>query len=245
MITFLGVQWSFDPVKIQGRRPRQNIYTTPMGLTNFSSSAVTPLEFFDLFLTEDILVIIVKYTNEKAEEVYHKLPVEKKNKWKWFPLTILELRAFIGLLLSGVHSESKASVKYLWAQMRSSERPFYSATMSRNRFESIARFLRFDHKPIREERRLEDKLVIFREVNDLFVRNIKRNFNPSDHVCCDECLLAFDGICPFKVFIKSKPDKTGIKVWTLADCKTNYIINFQVYTGNLSKFTIYFMIIIF
>ena len=201
-------------------------------MTPSSSSASSPIDFYFLFINEEIYKIAVKYTNEKAQEVFESLSDEKKKTWKWKPVSLTEMKAFVGLLLlSGCHHENRASVKYLWAKMESSERPFYSATMPRQRFESIARFLRFDHKPERETKRTTDKLVLFREINDIFVHNLKTNYNPSEHICCDECLVAFDGICPFKVFMKSKPDKSGIKVWTLADCATNYVLNIQVYTG--------------
>ena len=48
----------------------------------------------------------------------------------------------------------------------------------------------------------------------------------------DEQLVVFRGKCPFRVFLKSKPGKYGIKLWIAAD-DTNifYTCNMQVYTG--------------
>ena len=43
--------------------------------------------------------------------------------------------------------------------------------------------------------------------------------------------MAFKGKCPFRMFIKSKPGKYGIKLWIAADAKNCYACNMQVYTG--------------
>ncbi|KRY86308.1 hypothetical protein T4D_6178 [Trichinella pseudospiralis] len=38
---------------------------------------------------------------------------------------------------------------------------------------------------------------------------------------------------PFKVYIKSKPHRYGMKIWTLCDSVTMYDWNFQVYCGKM------------
>ena len=47
--------------------------------------------------------------------------------------------------------------------------------------------------------------------------------------------MPFNGRCRFKVFMRNKPDKIGLKFWMLCDVATNYILNFQVYTGKTGK----------
>ena len=54
---------------------------------------------------------------------------------------------------------------------------------------------------------------------------------PNADLCIDEQLVPFKGNCPFRLYMKSKPDKYGIKVWTLCDARSNYAWNMQVYTG--------------
>ncbi|XP_047121716.1 uncharacterized protein LOC124805222 [Schistocerca piceifrons] len=39
------------------------------------------------------------------------------------------------------------------------------------------------------------------------------------------------GNCPFRVYIKSKPGKYGIKIWVCTDVKTSYLLQIQIYTG--------------
>jgi hypothetical protein len=46
-----------------------------------------------------------------------------------------------------------------------------------------------------------------------------------------EQLVAFRGRCPFKQYIPSKRAKYGIKIWTICDSNTSYVLKAQIYTG--------------
>lgn len=107
--------------------------------------------------------------------------------------------------------------------------------MSRDRFKQIMTFLRFDNYETREKRKSNDKLAASREMFDIFVSNCKKAFVSGDHLCVDEQLVGFRGKAPFGVYMKSKPDKYGMKIWALADCNFAYIVNMQVYLGNFSS----------
>lgn len=90
---------------------------------------------------------------------------------------------------------------------------------------------RFDDKNTRTNRQVADKLAAAREMIDGFADKCRKFYCPSPFVCVDETLLSFRGKCPFKVYIPSKPDRYGIKVWSLCDNGTHYLCNFQVYLG--------------
>ena len=55
--------------------------------------------------------------------------------------------------------------------------------------------------------------------------------NPGENVTVDEQLVGFQGRCPFRQYMPSKPAKYGIKFWMLCDSSTTYVWNIQVYTG--------------
>jgi len=38
-------------------------------------------------------------------------------------------------------------------------------------------------------------------------------YTPNEHITTDEHVVALRGKCPFRMFIKSKPGKYGIKLW--------------------------------
>jgi len=54
-------------------------------------------------------------------------------------------------------------------------------------------------------------------------------------VCIDETLVGFRDRCPFRVYIPSKPDRYGLKIWSMCDVSVNYLYNLQVYLGKVSR----------
>lgn len=145
----------------------------------------------------------------------------------------MELYAFIGLLLiAECFKANHEPILELWSNKNPAfQRPIFRATMSRNRMKYLLRFLRFDGLATRPERRASDKLAPIREIHDIFAANCKKAYNPNPDVCVDEQLVPFRGRCPFRVYMKSKPDKYGIKVWALCDSTNTYCWNLQVYAG--------------
>lgn len=63
-----GRQWSKIPFP-QTRRSAKNIIKKKQGLTPYSSNFTTEIEALFLFLSDDIMEIIVVQTNRKTEEV--------------------------------------------------------------------------------------------------------------------------------------------------------------------------------
>lgn len=58
----------------------------------------SPREYVDLFLTDDYLQKIVDCTNRNAENIRNSTQFRRSRITNWKPLTIEELRIFIGLL---------------------------------------------------------------------------------------------------------------------------------------------------
>ena len=59
---------------------------------------------------------------------------------------------------------------------------------------------------------------------------------PENCFAIDESMIPWWGkYCPVRVFIKGKPYKYGIKLWTLADWPSGYVRNFRMYTGRGDK----------
>ncbi|XP_050308274.1 uncharacterized protein LOC126744765 [Anthonomus grandis grandis] len=85
-------------------------------------------------------------------------------------------------------------------------------------------FIRFDDYSTRPQRKINDKLAPIREVFDLFVQNCIMAYSPGSHRGC-----------PFRVYMKSKPDKYGLKIWAMADSKNSYSANLQVYLGKINN----------
>nr|CAI5830960.1 unnamed protein product [Callosobruchus analis] len=131
---------------------------------------------------------------------------------------------FIGLLLiAGCFKANQEPI----LELRSTKgpAPIFRATMSRNRTKSLLRFLRFDDLATRPERRASDKLASIREIQNLFASNCKKAYIPNP------AFVTTNNLCPFTVYMKSKPDKYGLKIWALCDSSNTYCWNLQIYAG--------------
>lgn len=52
---------------------------------------------------------------------------------------------------------------------------------------------------------------------------------PSDKICIDEILEKFYGRCSFRVYMKNKPSKYGIKIYAASNVKSYYTFNLEIY----------------
>lgn len=199
-------------------------------LTGKSESVSTMEECFRLFVSDDIIDIIIRHTNQKARDVCN--GTEKI----WKPVDRVEIKAFFGLLLIiGRFRESRENKNLLWRKCASYSRSIYAAVMTRDRFKDILQFIRFDDCTTRSERKETDKLAGLREVTDLFTENCRNSYHASHAGTIDEQLVGFRGRCPFKVYMPNKSGKYGIKLRTLCDSKTFYCCNLDVYLGKFKN----------
>lgn len=105
--------------------------------------------------------------------------------------------------------------------------------MGLNRFKSILRFIRFDDKSTRSERRKKDKLAPIRDLFNMIDANLSRTYSPGENLTVDEQLIPYRGRCPFKQYIPSKPDKYGMKMFWLCDAATGYPLKGIPYLGKV------------
>lgn len=191
------------------------------GPTLYAISRInSPESAFKLFITEEEIHCILKYTNLQG----------MRSLKSWKSLDETELWAYLGLLLlSGVYKSRNEDTRNLWDN--ETGRPVFPATMPRNRFLQITSALRFDDRLTRAQRDRRDRLAPIRELWYLWSEKLPQLYNLGRDVCVDEQLVAFRGRCSFKQYMKSKPARYGIKIWAIADVATSYAWRLQIYTG--------------
>lgn len=183
----------------------------------------SPMDFFKLYFTDEVCFEIIKWTNLEALRFHN-----SNDEWKMVDKD--ELHAFFGLLITAGHMKS-CNVNY-----RNFWHPFYGstifkATMGMTRFEHLLRFIRFDDKSTRSARRKTDKLAPIRDVWEKVTANFKKYYIPSQNLTIDEQLMPCRCRCSFIQFMPKKPDKYGIKIFWICDCRTAYPLQGFVYTG--------------
>ena len=224
-----GTVWQTTPPN-RGRRRIQDIIRTPPGITH-AAKCNSIEEAFGFFITPAMADLIALETNREARRKVRQWNDDNpENRREWNEVDSTEIKAFIGLCLyAGLHKSNHEAVSLLWSENEG--RPIFTATMSRNRFTSILKFLRFDNRATRQERQADDKLAPFRDLWSLFQVQLPKFYIPGPDLCVDEQLVAFRGRCGFRQYIPSKPAKYGIKIWWCCDSQTCYPLNGEVYLG--------------
>ncbi|KRY61335.1 PiggyBac transposable element-derived protein 4 [Trichinella britovi] len=212
------------------RTRAHNIYPGRQGPRSAARHAKTPFEIWSLFMTKDIIDVIVLNTNVYIGKIRAKYVRERSAK----DTDENEIKALLGLLLlAGVLQSNRLNLCDLYSTDGTGVEIF-SSTMSLQRLRFLLRCLRFDHAT-RSERKRQDKLAAIRMVFDTFVRNCTENYMHSAHVTIDEVLVSFKGRCPFRMYIPSKVAKYGIKIFELSDSETYYVSKMEVYVGKQNE----------
>lgn len=222
--------WTTIKAKSHGKIPVINIVRTNRGPTRSSKNIFDPLLCFNLFITDEIVSEIMKWTNiEISLKRMEKEDKDKEtgNETTTFSATFrdtneAEIRAFIGILtLSAAMKDNHLSTEELFDSSFSGTR--YVAVMSRDRFDFLVRCMRMDDKSLRPSLRDTDPFIPIRKVWDIFINQCLINYTPGSHLTIDEQLLGFRGRCPFRMYIPNKPNRYGIKIPMMCDSGTKYL----------------------
>ncbi|XP_043280023.1 uncharacterized protein [Venturia canescens] len=191
----------------------------------------TSIEAWSLFFSSAILEKIQNHTNEEIRRYRGSIHADNASESTYMDVELKELKAFIGLMyFAGLQKAVKTNLEELWSNEYGST--FYRAAMSLKRFQFLARTLRFDDKTTRTHRSLEDKLAPIREIWEDFLTNCSKYYNPGFLCTAGEQLLSFRGQCPFKV--QTSSERCGIKVFTLNDARTFYMLAAEPYTAKVT-----------
>lgn len=209
-----GTHWHQHPLRNNAvRRPDRNIIRHQAGATNFI-----------LQRSNDIVDVFIElFSRQNLEEIVNFTNAEAASKGiDDFGLDDIELRAFVGLNFArGVTKGRNEPLCSFWSE--STGRPLFRDTMSRNRYQLILRFLRFDSRNDRRQRRALDPFCLIRNVWDRVIASSARAYRPRDSITVDEQLLPCKSRCKFIQYMPQKPGKFGIKFW-LACCSSSYYV---------------------
>lgn len=220
-------KWRKTVVTKNVRTRTQNIVIHLPGPKLIAKQMKSSIDCFNLLVNNVIYNLITECTNIYIGKIQHKY----KNKSLCRPTDVIEIQAIIGLLIiAGSFRASKESLVDLWAVVGTGIDIFHS-TMSLDRFLFLMRCLRFDNINDRAQRKEFDKLAPVRELFTLFVQNCQNAYTISEYSTIDEQLVPFRGKCPFRQYIPSKPAKYGLKIQTLCDARTWYVLSMEVYAG--------------
>jgi len=191
--------------------------------------APSPLEIFELLITQGMLEEILHWTNLKISQLREKY--QRKNLSFIQDTDMIELRALIGLLIySSVFKANNESVLSLYAT-DGTGRKVFRCTFSKERFLFLITALRFDNPADRQDRTKEDPAAAISNILQNFIENSQQCYSIGETACVDEMLIAFRGRCRFRMYMPNKPAKYCIKIIAMTDARTQFLYNAYIYSG--------------
>ena len=206
---------------VSGRAANQNILRGAERRRGRAKAAKTPVEGFELFLTDEMMQDVVNNTNKNIRNFmtrFHDI-LKESSKYTYVKETdLIELKALIGL----VYLRAALQVNIFKTReifFHESSHEIFAATMSYNRFAFLICFLEFSNKETQRQRWRDDKIAAIREFFMKTNENNGRCRNPSPYVSVDETLYPYRGRIGMKQYSPSKPAKYGLLYRSLCDAK--------------------------
>ena len=196
----------------------------------------SPGSAFSYFFDDEVMSTICSWINERADVFRQENPDKKSiHGLKWRAVTTDELHVFFGLIMvMGVIKKPNIHMYWSRDEVFGGSPIFCKEVMSRNRFTSIMKFLRFSSAASvvqnNPRTRIEPYLDLLRKRCQTLIR-------PTRHVAIDEALILWKGRLGFRQYIKIKRSRFGIKVFVLCPSGKRwdgYSWNYEIYYGKSS-----------
>lgn len=173
-------------------KPQRWIFEDKCGLSEEAENCAEPIDFYQLFIDDELIQLVVDETNRYAEE-------QNAN---WSQTNIFEMKKFITLCLQmGIVRLPKLR-DYWSTDLVFGKQSIGSNVMPRIRFENLTKYIHFTNNFIADNSNILYKISNF---VDIFIQKCKLMFRPSNEVRIDESIIPF---CE-KIFDQSSlSDKT-------------------------------------
>ncbi|CAH2000544.1 unnamed protein product [Acanthoscelides obtectus] len=215
--------------------------TAPIPVFDFDENSVgvkvnidetsTPLEVFEFLFTPQILEYIVQCSNDYGELLSktNRPKTRHSRSANYRAITIDEMKAFLGLcLLQGQVSTTNVRRFFSYKDILYYH-PIFPFVMSARRFEHILRVLCCSAPKSKGKAKIQMLL-------DMLIDQYQKAYGPTRELSLDESLLHFRGRLGFRVYIKNKKDRYGIKFYELTT-SDGYVLNMEMYSGHSSDHT--------
>ena len=185
--------------------------TDPTGITE------TPLQYFQRFVTQDMLKLIVEQSNRYS--------VQKHGKSA--NISVKELEQVLGIYYK-MGLVQMPSLKMYWAN--ETRYPAITDVMSRNRFQFLLGTIHFVDNQIISDEDKKNRLWKIQLFLEMF-RQQCLQVTPVQQQSVDEMMVPYKGkFSKIRQYIKGKPHPWGFKIW--CRCSVSRLLHdFQVYQG--------------
>lgn len=211
--------------------PSRFSFTGDVGMKASVTNISDPLEYFELFFTDEIVNHIVTETNIFADENLNKFKSKEHSRsHHWRETNANELRVFFAtLILQGIIT--KPTVRMYWSKRKLIETPSFSNLMSSRRFDLIMQFIHFDRNENTDSSHPQPKLKKIWTVLNYLQKKFSEVYTPEQDICIDESLLLYKGRLSWIQYLPLKRARFGIKTFMLCESHSGYVWSIIIYVG--------------
>ncbi|KAI0229469.1 Chimeric ERCC6-PGBD3 protein [Lamellibrachia satsuma] len=185
--------------------------------TNEDGTLPTPLQSFRMFITEEMIELIVQYTNQYS--------LQKTG--TSVNTNVKEIEQLLGIVMR-MGLVEMAGIRFYW-EAATRYAPI-ADVMPRHRCQLLLRTLHFVDNEKDDEERQNDKLWKIRPFLVMF-RTQCLKIAAGEYQSIDEMMVPFKGsFSGIKQYMKAKPTKWGFKIWARC-CTSGLLHDFDVYLG--------------
>ncbi|XP_051808612.1 piggyBac transposable element-derived protein 4-like [Acanthochromis polyacanthus] len=198
----------------------------------------TPVQLFQLFFSNAVLLTILSNTNEHGS-AHYSTPL---NPWK--AIDLKDMFCFISVLIYMGVVKCSSYTDYWWGGHLYSL-PFPKRVMTGQKFLKMTWALHLSSAAADAENEGRrgtaafDRLGKIKPLYDDMREACKRNYHPRQEISIDERTVVSKARIGLKQYMKSKPVRWGYKLFVLGDSTAGYTWDFFVYegksTGNTGK----------
>lgn len=173
-----------------------------------SMSNKLPIDFFNLFVDNELLQLITEETNKYAAQRLKKQPFTPNSRMlKWKNTSLEEMKIFLGIQVwMGLVQMPKTACYWSSSFLYSNE---IKMVLSRNRFELIRANWHFaDNESSIEPDLLYKLSPLIKHINKKF----QKMFVPNKNMCINETSILFRGHLSFLQYVKNKSHTFNLKL---------------------------------
>uniref|UniRef100_W5LUR1 PiggyBac transposable element-derived protein domain-containing protein n=1 Tax=Astyanax mexicanus TaxID=7994 RepID=W5LUR1_ASTMX len=197
------------------------------------NAAYSPLELFQIFMSESVVGTIVANTNAFARK-----RAQAVKQFDWFPLTVQEFYTYIGIVIFASLMQLKTLNDY-WSEKAIYSLPFPRSVISKKRFLAITWNLHLcDPEKVEENKSRKggagyDRLFKIKPLYTSLLLACQTCFQPKRELRVVKKIVSSSSC----IGPKSTKHGYGYKLFILVDSATGYSWNFFVYNGSSFKKT--------
>ncbi|KAI6646989.1 piggyBac-derived 2-like [Oopsacas minuta] len=187
-----------------------------------------PIDFFEaLFRKYEFVSLLNKIQRFRKQKHFDRAP------YNYAIPTYEEIKCFVGLLLwtSLVPFPNRRSY---FTNSEIYDLPNFKKHVTRDRFEELLKMLH-----LTDNEQIEDNLIAAKRFEakmgnflSSFNANSKRLLAPARSLSIDEMMVKFYGRSVIRQYIKSKPTKYGVKLWSICCSCCGYSLTQNIYLGS-------------